>query len=80
MPANNCSKRVKFFIFDGYISLPLIFLLLFPSMTMLYFLLGMSIVLFIFDRRGMPLPMLARRIRTMFIGRNRYVRPHWRKN
>lgn len=79
MPANNIAKRVKFLGVDGLMAAPILLLMLFPSMNMLYFLILSIVVLFILEKRGMNIFMLFRKVRTLIAGRHRFIRPPWRK-
>lgn len=79
MPANNIAKRVRFLGVDGFMIAPLLLIMVIPSMTMLYILLSIAIILFIIEKRGMNIFMLFRRIRTAIVGRHRFIRPPWRK-
>lgn len=79
MPTNNIAKRVRFFGIDGLMIAPLLLIMVVPSMLMLYVLLGIAVILFIIEKRGMNIFMLFRRIRTAIVGRHRFIRPPWRK-
>ena len=79
MPINNIAKRVRFFGVDGYIAAPLLFTFLYPRLSTIYVLLAVSAILLVLERFGIPLPMLFRIIRTFFVGKQRYIRPYWRK-
>lgn len=73
------TKSPKFFFLDGKIALPLILVLLNPSWTLLWMLLGMSIALWILKNKGMDLSMLSRRIRCFFAGNRREIRSRFRQ-
>jgi len=79
MARNAYSKRVKFFIFDTIILIPLLLLVIVPSKTMLYISLFTIAVLWYLNKKGLDLNMLVRKLRVGLIGRIRYVRPSWRK-
>lgn len=79
MPVSNIAHRTKFFFLDGFIAAPLLLVMIHPRKSTLIFLGFVSIVLFILERRGMNLLMLGRKIRCSFIGRERDIRPWWRK-
>tara|TARA_Y100001936_G_C16018515_1_gene637990 strand:+ start:397 stop:642 length:246 start_codon:yes stop_codon:yes gene_type:complete len=73
------SKRVKFFIFDTIILIPLLLLVIVPSKTMLYISLTAIAILWFLNKKGLNLDMLFRKLRVMLIGKMRYIRPSWRK-
>ncbi|WP_137297147.1 IcmT/TraK family protein [Psychromonas sp. SP041] len=79
MPTNNIAKKVKFLGVDGIMAAPILLLLLFPSLGMLYFLIGMIVILYILEKRGMSVLMLFRAIRSKIVGNHRFIRPPWRK-
>lgn len=79
MSVNNIALRVRFLGIDGLMILPLLLIMVFPSLTMLYILLGIAVVLFIIEKRGMNIFMLFRRIRSSIVGKHRFIRPPWRK-
>lgn len=79
MARNTYSKRVKFFMFDTVLLIPLLLLVIVPSKTMLYISLGTIASLWFMNKKGLDLNMLTRKIRVGIIGRLRYVRPSWRK-
>jgi hypothetical protein len=80
MPKNNIAKKVRFLGVDGFMIMPILLIMVFPSWFMLYFLIGSAITLFILEKRGLSVFMLFRKLRTLFIGRHRFIRPPWRKN
>lgn len=79
MARNNYSKRVKFFVFDTILLIPLLTLIILPSKTMLYISLITIAILWVLNRKGLNLDMLLRKIRVSLIGSIRYIRPSWRK-
>jgi cell division protein FtsW (lipid II flippase) len=79
MPVNNASRRSKFFFLDGFAALPLLLVLLHPRYSTLIILCVVITVILIFEKKGVPLPMLLRRIRVLAIGNRRYIRSPWRK-
>lgn len=80
MPRNNIAKKVRFLGVDGFMVMPILLIMLFPSFLMLYFLIGTAIVLFILEKRGLSVLMLFRKLRTFLIGRHRFIRPPWRRH
>lgn len=72
------AKRVKFLFLDGITVVPLLFTAPRPSLFMLQVSVGVALLLWVIDRKGMPLPMFMRYLRTLFVGRTRYIRPMWR--
>jgi hypothetical protein len=79
MSRNLYSKRVKFFIFDTVILIPLFLLVIVPSSTMLYISLVTIAILWWLNKKGLNLNMLVRKLRVGLIGSIRYIRPSWRK-
>lgn len=79
MPANNIAKKVRFLWIDGLLAVPLILLLVIPTKGMLYFLLICIVILSFVERKGMSIIMLLRKIRTLIVGKHRFIRPPWRK-
>lgn len=79
MPANNIAKKVRFLGVDGLVILPILTIMIFPTLELLIALLAFAFILFIIEKRGMSLFMLLRKIRSTFAGRHRFIRPPWRK-
>jgi len=80
MPISDSSKQVKFLFFDGTVAAPLILIILWPSLTMLYILIAFSILLIVLSRHGIKLNAIFRMLRVFLVGRYRYIRPWWRSN
>ena len=72
-------KRPRFAIIDGLAVFPVLFILVYPRLITLYFLLFVSAILVIQERRGIGVPMMLRKMRTSLVGTMRYIRPPWRR-
>jgi hypothetical protein len=73
------NRKTKFLAFDGRTAFPLLLFMLWPRMTTLYVLMGIVLTFFVLDRRGMPIEMFFRYIRSWLTGGIRTARPWWRK-
>nr|MCC4883278.1 IcmT/TraK family protein [Vibrio splendidus] len=73
------NKKVKLFVFDGLMAIPLIFLFIKPSIWVFSILMLLSITLLVLSNRGMDLHMLLRKARTSMIGNRRHIRPTTRE-
>lgn len=80
MPINNASRRPRFFILDGFAALPLIITMVYPRYSTLFILAFVSIVILIYESKGVNLPMLMRRVRVSIVGNKRYIRSPWRRH
>lgn len=73
------TKDAKFFFLDGKVALPLLLVMLSPSMTLLGVLFVFSLILWVLKGKGMDLSMLFRRLRTFFSGNRKEIRSRFRK-
>lgn len=74
----NVARRPRFLFLDGVTALPVVFVLARPSYSTFGIALCFSLIMYLIERRGMPLPVFFRRVRCFMIGRRRYIRPPWR--
>jgi len=75
---HHVGRRVRFLIFDGVTAIPVAFAIPRFSLTKLYVALAVCLLLWLFERHGMPLPMAFRWIRAKIAGPRRRLRPFWR--
>lgn len=79
MARSNVALRVKFLGIDGSIVAPILLIMLAPSWWLLYTLITFAVVLFILERKGISIKCLGRKMRTLFSGGRKLVRPPWRR-
>jgi hypothetical protein len=80
MPKRDYALRPKFFIWDGFLAIPLLFMMVYPRWSTLAVVFGFGTFLFLLERRGMKVPMRGRWCRAFLTGPERYIRPWWRRH
>ena len=76
---HHANKKVKLFVFDGLMAIPLVFLFVKPSVILFLILMSITIFLFVLSKKGMDLHMLMRNARTSMVGNRRNIRPSTRE-
>lgn len=79
MARSNVALKVKFLGIDGSIVAPILLIMLAPSWWLFYSLISLAVILFILERKGISIKCLGRKIRTLFAGGRKLVRPPWRR-
>lgn len=80
MSARDINRPVRFMVFSWMNAVPLLLLMIFPTLFAFFILILVSTLLYVLEKRNMPPKMAFRYLRSALVGPKRMIWPWWVKN